>query len=165
MELALASLADVDAVMKLIHQAKRYLKQCGIDQWQSGYPDKTCIVDDIKRQNGYLVKEVQAVIGYVCVDFGGEPAYEHLSGAWKSRQPYAVVHRLAIDNTCKGRGLSFQIIRLVEDLCHTQSIHSIKVDTDAHNSVMKHVLEKSGFVYCGTVSFDDGPKIAYEKLI
>lgn len=165
MELAVANLENVDAVMNLMQQAKRHLKESGVDQWQSGYPDESSIISDIKNKNGYLVKDAHVVVGYVCIDFGGEPAYEHLSGEWKSRQPYAVVHRLAIDNTCKGRGLSFQVFRLVEELCHAKSIHSIKVDTDAHNKAMKHVLEKSGFIYCGTVSFDDGPKIAFEKLI
>ena len=34
-----SSVNDVQAIMKLVHQAQAYFRNNGIDQWQDGYPD------------------------------------------------------------------------------------------------------------------------------
>lgn len=39
------------------------------------------------------------------------------------------------------------------------------MDTDNDNQIMKHLLEKNGFQFCGTICFDNSEKIAFEKLI
>lgn len=165
MELITADNNHIEKVMELIQQAKEFLKQNGVDQWQNGYPDITCIEKDIERKTGYLCIDMENIIGYLCIDFNGEPAYESLNGEWRSHQPYAVMHRLTIDNTYKGKGVASQIFQLVEELCIEKSVYSIKVDTDDDNQVMKHILQKNGFEYCGTISFDNSEKIAYEKLL
>ena len=44
-------------------------------------------------------------------------------------------------------------------------MESFRIDTDENNEVMKHLLTKNGFTYCGTIWFDNSVKIAYEKLL
>jgi arginine/ornithine N-succinyltransferase beta subunit len=39
---------------------------------------------------------------------------------------------------------------------------AIRVDTQKENQVMQHILLREGFVCCGLVRFDGGPKLAYE---
>ena len=41
-------------IMELINDAKAYLKSCGVDQWQNGYPDQHSIENDIRKGTGYL---------------------------------------------------------------------------------------------------------------
>lgn len=105
MELRTAAPEDLGKIMELIDQAKAFLKRNGVDQWQNGYPDQTCIEEDIRKGRGYLCIQDQDVVGYVCIDFEGEPAYDTLDGKWLSIQPYVVVHRLALDASVRGRGL------------------------------------------------------------
>lgn len=38
------------------------------------------------------------------------------------------------------------------------------MDTDPHNKAMQHILEREGYKYCGTVIFQDSPKLAYELI-
>lgn len=156
---------NLPQIMGLINDAKAYLKSRGVDQWQKGYPDQECIKNDIQRGTGYLCIDNDKVVGYVCIDFNGEPAYENLCGKWLSTQPYVVVHRLALGRSSRGKGLSSQVLFLVEKLAKQKGIHSFKVDTDNDNAIMKHLLNKNGFQYCGTICFDNSEKIAYEKLI
>lgn len=44
-------------------------------------------------------------------------------------------------------------------------IHSnLKIDTHEDNKIMQHLLEKYGFLKCGTIWLEDGsPRIAYQK--
>ena len=165
MELRTAAPEDLGKIMELIDQAKAFLKRNGVDQWQNGYPDQTCIEEDIRKGRGYLCIQDQDVVGYVCIDFEGEPAYDTLDGKWLSIQPYVAVHRLAMDASVRGRGLASQVFEETERLARSREIHSFKVDTDNDNQIMKHLLEKNGFQFCGTICFDNSEKIAFEKLI
>lgn len=159
-----AIISDCDAIMALIEQAKIYLKQQGINQWQNEYPNISSIQKDILSGDGYVLTNNTTIVGYACISFNAEISYEHIQGSWQSMESYAVIHRMVIDNKYKGKGLANLIFQYAETLCLQKNIHSIKIDTDDDNSVMKHLLAKNGYVYCGIVQFDNSNKIAFEKL-
>lgn len=163
LNLKLAQTGDAQLAMSFIDQAKAHLKAQGIDQWQTGYPDLACIETDIDLQKGYFLTDGQTPVGYLCIDFEGEPAYLDLKGEWASNKAYGVVHRMAIGDECRGRGLAGQTFELVQQLCLERDIHCIRVDTDAANEKMQHVLAKAGFTYRGTIWFDNSEKIAFDK--
>lgn len=163
-----ATQAEAFEAMNLIDQAKAFLKEQGIDQWQKGYPDLPCIERDLACGKGYfMVDERDRAAAYMCIDFDGEPAYRTLSGAWLTGDEarYAVVHRLAVDRACRGRGLASQAFLLVQAMCAEEGAASIRVDTDEDNAIMRHIIGKNGFTYCGKIRFDNSDKIAYEKII
>lgn len=165
MDSRMAKEEDAGRIMELIQQAKDFLKSRGVDQWQNGYPDAAAIRGDIRSGNGYVLTDAGRVVGYACISFDGEDSYAGLKGEWLSIQPYAVIHRMAIDNTCKGKGLATAMLRYAEELCGAKGVHSIKIDTDADNAIMKHILAKNGFAYCGLIRFDNSDKVAYEKVV
>jgi len=76
-----------------------------------------------------------------------------------------VIHRLAIRSESRGKGLSREIFSLAEELCRNCGAQSIRVDTDEKNKIMQHILQKNGFVPCGTIWFAGGDKLAYEKVL
>lgn len=102
------------------------------------------------------------IYGYCCIIIGDESAYKVIDGAWKSDLPYAVVHRMAFSQQSRGKGLSEKAFDLIKEFCANNGIDAIRVDTQGENVVMQHVLAREGFAYCGLVTFDGGPKLAYE---
>ncbi len=64
-----------------------------------------------------------------------------------------------------GKGLATVSLRLAEECMKRRKTGSFRIDTDENNEVMKHLLSKNGFAYCGTIWFDNSVKIAYEKLL
>jgi len=102
--LRVAALSEVELAMDIINQAKAHLRAQGIDQWQTGYPDRDCLERDVRTGKGYFLEEDGIPLGYLCVDFDGEPAYDHLNGTWAREEPYVVVHRLALSDAARGRG-------------------------------------------------------------
>lgn len=156
---------DLKTATALIEQAKVFLRENGVDQWQTGYPNEEAIAGDLQRGEGYVMEVDGQVRGYACISFAGEPCYNELAGKWLSDLPYGVVHRMAIDDVCKGKGAVPAFFRFAEELCRERDIRSIRVDTGADNRMMQRVLEKQGFTYCGTVCFDNSEKIAFEKLL
>lgn len=102
------------------------------------------------------------MLGYCCIIIGEEPAYRGIDGSWKTDRAYAVVHRMAFSKHSRGKNLSGPAISLIKDFCTENGVDAIRVDTQAENKVMQHILSREGFAYCGQITFDCGPKLAYE---
>ena len=160
--------ADIPAVMELINQAKGYMKEQGIDQWQNGYPNEGEIAMDIAKGYSYVMEENKKIIGTMAVLFDGEPTYDKIyEGAWKTaEEPYAAIHRVAVDSGCKGKGIAGAMIDEVVKMCRERGVRSIKNDTHRDNKSMQRMQAKNGFEYCGVIYLEDGAeRIAFEKVI
>lgn len=165
MKLRLAKHGEKNKIMSIIDQAKAYLKEQNIDQWQTGYPDLACVKQDIKNQKGYFLVDKNEILGYVCIDFDGEPAYNELNGTWLSDEKYVVAHRVALESSYRQKGLSTQLFQLVEEIAIQNGIKSFRIDTHRDNKIMQHAITKYGFQYCGSTNYANRPRIAYEKLL
>ena len=156
-----ATLDDVPVVMRLIEEARSIMRSCGnVNQWIGGYPSEATIVDDIN--NGYC---------YLCLDLGGEivasfafipgpePTYRDIfEGNWLDDKPYYVVHRLA--STASSHG----VFKDVMDYCMDVA-GNLRIDTHRDNVIMRHVIEKYGFTYCGIIYLANGDeRLAYQLI-
>ena len=159
---------DIDGIMRIVRQAQEYMKQQGIDQWQNGYPNEASFEADIEKGYSFVMVENSRVIGTMAVIFDGESDYDHIyQGAWKTtNEPYAAVHRVAVDAECKGKGIAGAMIEEVVKMCRERGVRSIKNDTHRDNQSMQRMQAKNGFEYCGIIYLKDGAeRIAFEKLI
>jgi ribosomal protein S18 acetylase RimI-like enzyme len=167
MEFRKAAERDISNIMNIIKQAQTYFKEHGIDQWQNNYPNVEIISIDIFNESSYVLLKDNTIVATAAVSFDGEKTYDTIyEGEWSSNNEYAVIHRIAVDNTYKGLGLSSQIINHVEQLCSNKGVHSIKIDTHEDNLAMQKLLKKNNFQYCGIIYLEDGNKrIAFEKTL
>lgn len=158
---------DINNIMNIISQAQAYFKKQGINQWQNNYPNFETISNDIDNNHSYVLLKEDNIVATTAVSFDGEKTYDSIyEGQWISNNEYAVIHRIAVDNNCKGLGLSSKIIKNVEELCLKKGVYSIKVDTHEENLSMQKLLKKNKFQYCGIIYLEDGSKrIAFEKIL
>ena len=158
---------DINSIMNIIRQAQDYFKEQGINQWQDNYPNFESVKNDIKNKNGYILLKDNIIVGTVAVSFDGEKNYKNIyGGKWFSSGAYAVIHRIAIDASNKGLGLSSIIIKNIEKICLNMGVHSIKIDTHKENISMQKMLSKNGFIYCGLIYLENSSeRMAFEKLL
>ncbi len=78
---------------------------------------------------------------------------------------YVVVHRLAVAEEARGKGLAQRYFEEVCNLALSKGVYSFKVDTNFDNMAMLHILEKSGFTYCGEILYPQGSRLAFEKIL
>lgn len=123
------------------------------------------ITSDIRNGYACVLCNEGVIIAYGAVSFDGEPAYEAIEGKWLSEQPYVVVHRLAVADEMKQKGIATLFMQKVEEFSRGKGIHSFKVDTNFDNFYMHKMLERLGFVYCGEIIYGRGVRMAYEKLL
>ena len=168
MELILRKLKKEEAsyAYEFIKDAKEYLKDNNINQWQNGYPNINTIKEDAEKERGYFIVVDGICSGYICIDFDGDPGYKDIVGKWISNGEYAVVHRMTIDSSFRGKGLAGSVLGEVEKLTVSHGVYSVKIDTDESNRKMQHILTSNGYLYCGTIiSSDGGERRAYEKIL
>ena len=159
-----ALVEDVQQCYDIINIGRKFQQEQGFTQWTEDYPNFNTIHDDILNKTGYVVKVDGMIAGYMCIDFGGEPAYYNIEGKWNLDAPFAVVHRMAFSTQYRGIGLADTTWKLIEEYCQKKNIHYIRVDTDFPNKRMQHILEKNGFKRCGVIVFQGSGKIAYDKV-
>lgn len=157
---------DAAQAMGIIRDAQAMMKAEGRDQWQNGYPALSDILEDIKAGNAYGLYYGRDLVCYGAVIFGGEPTYKVIEGEWLGSCSYVAVHRLAVSRTCLRKGLASAYLRETLELASSRGTGSCRIDTNHDNSYMLKLLEKEGFVHCGTITLADGGKrLAFEKLL
>ena len=104
----------------------------------------------------------------------GEPTYAVIEkGAWQIPDrdasgdwSYIALHRVAVSLSHRGSGVSTAIIEYAESFARILGKRSLRIDTHEGNVVMRRMLEKHGFLPCGTIFLQNGdPRVAYEKVI
>ena len=104
--------SDIPKIMNIIKQAQAYFKNQNIDQWQNGYPNEKVINNDIENEESYVMIKDNEIIATTVISFNKESVYENIiDGKWLTNGEYGVIHRIAVDNTYKGLGLSHKIIK------------------------------------------------------
>lgn len=162
---------ELENILEIVVETQKYFKENGIDQWQNGYPNRETILDDMNKDQSYvLLDDNDEICGICTISFIEEESYKKIvDGEWKSdieTVPYGVIHRIAIKGNLKKKGVGSFIFREVEKIVRAKNINSIKVDTHEDNKPMQESMKRNGYEYCGVVYIQGGAKrVAFEKLL
>lgn len=154
-----AKAADMDTILKIYAYARSFMEQTGNPtQWGRNFPPEELLWEDIKTGRLYVIEKNSDIHGVFAFIIGEDKTYLQIeNGAWRSKAPYGTIHRIAGDGKVHG------ILGEAVAFCEAKIPH-LRIDTHADNKVMRHLIEKAGFVECGTIYIEDGtPRIAYEK--
>lgn len=168
LELREAVAADLPRIMEFIAQAKAQMRALGSTQWQEGYPAPADLRRDLSKGYGQVLIRPdcsERAIAYGAVAFDGEAAYAQMAGAWLTQGPYAVIHRLAVAEEEKRRGMAGCFMLRAEALSRAQGMAAIRVDTNFDNRYMLRLLQRLGFAYCGKIRYESGERLAFEKQL
>ncbi len=152
---------ELDAVMELYDQGRRFMRQNGNqNQWIKGYPSRELVQEDIRLGRSYVAEEDGMLDAVFCFFYGenADPTYADIDGAWIGHGPYGVLHRIASSGRVPG------MVDKCSDWCLEQW-PDLRIDTHRDNQPMQRALERCGFQFCGVVTIEDGSeRMAYEKL-
>ena len=169
-EIRKTEMRDLEALMPIFDEARATIASLGIDQWQNGYPNRTVILADIERSQSHCIVVDGEICGAFALIRDSEPTYNEIfDGEWLTgdgREHYFAIHRVAISVKCRGKGISTAIISYCAEEAKKVNKTSLRIDTHRGNVVMRKMLEKHGFVHCGTIYLESGDeRVAYEKMI
>lgn len=161
-----ATKTHLNDIMKIIGQAKRRMKEQGLDQWQDGYPDEAAILNDIKHKQGHFFIKRFVLAAYAAIVFDKDPYYEKIDGQWLSDgEPYVTVHRLAVHDDFLGFDMARHALKFAERCARAKHVQWFRIDTHHDNLPMRNLIRDFGFTLCGVVQVRDGMRMAYEKRV
>lgn len=163
MEIRKSTEQDFERMMEIYACARDFMAKHGNpNQWgPTRWPPEPLLHQDIADGNSYVCIHDSRIVGTFFFRQGPdiEPTYRVIEdGEWHDDSAYGVVHRLAGDGSVKGIG-AFCL-----NWAYAQCGH-LRIDTHGDNMVLQRLLQKLGFIRCGTiyVEEDDYPRLAYEK--
>lgn len=161
-----AKAEEQNEIWKILEGAILRRKKDGSDQWQDGYPNPSVVENDIKKGNGFVLLDTQEnILGYAAILINDEPEYANIKGKWLTNEDFIVMHRVAISDQYIGKGLAQTMLKYMEEYALSNTIYSIKADTNFDNAGMLKIFEKMGYTYCGEVTFRGTPRKAFEKVL
>jgi predicted metal-dependent hydrolase/GNAT superfamily N-acetyltransferase len=156
---------DLERIMELVADAQNWFRGQGVDQWQDGYPTRELILSDILGGQNYIVEYNGVAVATAVISFEGEPTYAEIKGkGWLNEKPYAVVHRIAVADECRRKGIAKEILHFAEEKCVERGVSDIRIDTHRDNRAMRSLLKKMGYTHCGRITLTSGAyREAYQK--
>ena len=156
--------ADIGTIMEIYEHARAFMAEHGNPtQWgPRNWPHRELILQDLEQGKSYVCDHDGKNVGTFFFDSGKdiEPTYRSIEGgSWSSDQSYGVIHRIASAGIVKGFG----------EFCIDWALKRcgyLRIDTHKDNVVMRNLLEKLGFRYCGIIYVENGtsPRMAYDKM-
>ena len=160
-----ATLEDMDELMAIAKEASAYLRSCGVDQWQDNFPNPEVFARDIAKDNCWLFTHEGKAVGVIVVYLEPEEDYKGIEGQWLTEgEHYGVIHRVAVKDAYRGRGLSGEMMQLAEDIILGRGCPSVRIDTHEDNLTMQNMLKKRGYSPCGVVWLHNGPELCKKRI-
>ena len=150
--------SDLPALQQLFACARRFMAQSGNPtQWVNGYPADDILLADIQARASHIVERGGQVVATFVLRPGDDPTYAVIyDGAWPSSTPYATIHRVASNG--EAHGIMQLVLRYAMHRHHT-----LRIDTHRDNHLMRHLILKAGFRYCGIIhTATGGERLAYQ---
>ncbi len=152
-----SNLKDITTIISIYEKARKYMAECGIDQWQNGYPAESDVLNDIDTGISYVLEDENGIYGTFVLVAGEDPTYVRIEdGEWMDSSEYFAIHRVASDGSHRG------VFTELSDFAKIKCRH-LRVDTHRDNMNMQRAVKSNGFRYCGVIHLPDGsPRIAFE---
>lgn len=171
-EIRLANYNDINQIMDVICDAKKYLKSQNSLQWnlEDGYPSIDTFKDDINKKQCYVYLIDNKIVATMVIvkekDINYQQIYE---GEWLSNGTYYSIHRIAVSNDFHHKNIGVELLNYAIAIGKKEGINSIRIDTHKQNIPMINTLSKTGFKYCGFIILSrtkiDKYRNAYEYII
>lgn len=149
---------DLNSVLSLYAHARQQMAVSGNPtQWGSDKPALETVLQDIRQGCLFLIESGGEIVGVFAFLLGEEPTYRTIEGKWQNDLPYGVIHRIA------GNGRQKGILEQCLNFCDTFT-HNLRIDTHRQNAIIRHLLQKNGFLECGIIYVEDKtPRIAFQR--
>ncbi len=166
MQVRLATLADVPAIMALVRRVVPLMRAAGNLQWDDVYPNAEVFCCDVQLEQLWVAELEGHIAGVAAITIDQEPAYAAVG--WDINELAIVVHRLAVDPAFQGRGVAVALMQQAEVVARQRGTRILRVDTNTNNAATQRMFPKLGYQFAGEISLPFRPGLrflCYEKRL
>jgi GNAT superfamily N-acetyltransferase len=155
LRLSLATPGDLEVILGLIEDARRWLKAQGRDQWAKPWPDRETrdarVLRGLVNKKTWIVRRGDTAVATLTM------AHQHNPGVWVPgacecdlAQRAVYLHRLITARSVAGRGLGKWLINWAGNRARTEyGARWIRIDVWTTNTDLHRYYQKLGFAPCG----------------
>ena len=161
-----AKINELDEIMNMYTSCVDGMQKANIDQWDSTYPNREIISEDIRNKSFYIFLINDKIIGGINIDKIQDKTY--LDVEWKDKgNKFLVVHRLAVRQEFWKKGIGNKLMIFAESLVKEKRLNSIRLDTYSSNPIAINFYLNLGYIKKGEIFLKPNKNEYYcfEKLI
>ncbi|WP_455538747.1 GNAT family N-acetyltransferase [Terrisporobacter sp.] len=160
----LAQIEDLNTIMSIFIDAINEMNNNGIYQWDSIYPNKDILEDDIKKKQLYIGIHKGTIASIYVLNQECDEQYNN--GSWQyPNSTYCVVHRLCVNPLFQNKGVGTSTMIHIENEIRKIGVDTIRLDTFSLNPYAVKMYEKLGYSKVGLANWRKGKFYLMEKKI
>ena len=166
MQVRLGNVADVEAVMALVHRVVPLMMASGNLQWDATYPNAAVFLRDVEQSQLWVAEVEGQLAGVAAITTDQEPEYAEVG--WDTSEQAVVVHRLAVDPSFQGKGVARALMLQAEAVAGLRHISVLRLDTNTQNEATQRLFPKLGYSFAGEIGLGFRPGLrfrCYEKRL
>ncbi len=164
LQFRLAKKEDLDGVMDVFSAAIAEMSRAGIEQWDSLYPDKNTLENDIEDNQLFIgMLEDSIVSAYV---LNQEYDEQYANGAWKyPNSSFYVLHRLCVNPLFQNQRIGTLTLAHIENELGTKGVEAIRLDAYTLNPYAIKLYERFEYGIVGFAQWRKGEFYLMEKKL
>ncbi|MCK9235930.1 MAG: GNAT family N-acetyltransferase [Acholeplasmataceae bacterium] len=171
LNIRLATMADIVAIMTLRNETATLLKERQIDQWQHREPSQTTFIKDIQQQDLFVYEINNKIVGMIAIKLGIEPTYNLIyDGKWRYEGPYITIHRLAVKRSFLGKNIASELLAFAHAEAIKKQVYVMRIDTHRDNRYaqklfLNHGYQEVGYILLEKDDLGDRHRLAFDCLL
>lgn len=158
---------DIEPIIKITKACAKAMIANGIYQWNEHYPNRSAFINDIKRNELYVLEVKGEVKG--CIVISTLMDQEYVPIKWLTKNKNNIyIHRLGIHPELQGKGYAQKLMTFAEEFAIDYNYSSIRLDTFSQNKRNQKFYELRGYNRLGDIYFpkqSEFPFHCYELVL
>jgi len=143
---------DLDTIIEITKACAANMIEKNILQWNEFYPNKTAFINDVNREEFYVLEVDNTVLG--CITISTFMDQEYIPISWLTQNKNNIyIHRLAVHPNLQGKGYAQQLMKFAEHYAQENNFLSIRLDTFSQNKRNQKFYELRGYKKLGDIFF------------
>ena len=145
-----AKITEIDQIMGMYNSCVNGMLKLKIDQWDSTYPNKDIISQDLNNGSYFIALIKNEIIAGINIDQIQDKTY--LSIKWNDTEnKFLVVHRLGVKEEYWSQGIGRILMEFAEKMVKEKNLNSIRLDTYNSNKKAINFYINLGYKKLGTI--------------
>lgn len=160
-----AGIEDLKDILEIIKQTIVIMSTYNNNQWDEKYPKEKDFMDDIQKENLFVIEREDKIAGVICINKEQPLEYSELN--WTLAEASMVIHRMSVSPDYRKSGIGTELMKFTEELALKNNLRYIKTDTYSINPNMNALFVRCGYKLIGEISFlrKEKPFYCYEKVL
>lgn len=154
------TITDIEAIIDLTKSCAKHMISKGIFQWNEHYPNKEAFINDVNRNELYVLELGNQIAGTVVVSTLMDEEYVPIQWLTKNKNNL-YIHRLAIHPKHQGKGYAQQLMGFAEKYAIDNNYTSIRLDTFSQNKRNQKFYELRGYKRLDDIYFPKQSKYPF----